>query len=258
MSSKGQTKKKQKQPARSEARPSWVDTVWENFKQIFIAVVLALIIKTSIVEAYKIPSSSMEDTLLIGDFLLANKFVYGARLPVVDWRLPAFSDPEGGDIVIFIFPGDGITKYIKRCVGVPGDTIQVKDKVLYVNGELFPNPPFSKYTDTTATGELNIWPRKIGGQSSRDNYGPVVVPKNTYFMMGDNRDNSSDSRVWGVVPRENIMGQAMVVHWSWNEDLLPSPEVSVADPISVPRMFVYNAIHFFEKVRWERLFGPIN
>jgi signal peptidase I len=103
-------------------------TIWENFKQIGLAVILALIIKTSIVEAYKIPTASMEDTLLVGDFLLANKFVYGARVPLVNWRLPAVSDPEPGDVVIFIFPGDDNgTKYIKRCVGTPGDTIEVRD-----------------------------------------------------------------------------------------------------------------------------------
>jgi len=114
-----------------------VNTIWDNVKQIGIAVVLALLIKTSIVEAYKIPTASMEDTLLIGDFLLANKFIYGAELPIVGWRLPAFRDPKGGDIVIFIYPGDGVTKYIKRCVAVGGDTVEVKNKLLYVNGERF-------------------------------------------------------------------------------------------------------------------------
>ena len=252
------TKQKQRETDKRKTKPSWVDAVWENVKQVFVAVILALIIKTSIVEAYKIPTSSMEDTLLIGDFLLANKFIYGALLPVVDWRLPAISDPEAGDVVIFIYPGDGVTKYIKRCVGVPGDTILVKDKVLLVNGEEFPNPPFLKYVDTTALGELNIRPRRAGGQHSRDNFGPYVVPANSYFMMGDNRDNSADSRFWGPVHKDLVLGEALVVHWSWNEDVYPSPDVSVTDPVSVPRMFIYNTIHFFEKVRWPRLFDPIN
>lgn len=252
------TKTKQRETDKRQSKPNWMDAVWENVKQIFIAVVLALIIKTSIVEAYKIPTSSMEDTLLVGDFLLANKFVYGARLPVVDWRLPAISDPESGDIVIFIYPGDGVTKYIKRCIGVPGDTILVKDKVLFVNSHEFPNPPFLKYVDTTVSGELNIRPRRAGGQHSRDNFGPYLVPPNSYFMMGDNRDNSADSRFWGPVHRDLVLGEAILVHWSWNEDVYPSPEVSVTDPASVPRMFIYNTIHFFEKVRWSRLFGSID
>lgn len=231
--------------------------IWDNIKQIFIAVVLALIIKTSIVEAYKIPTASMEDTLLVGDFLLANKFVYGAQVPLLGWRLPAVSDPERGDVVIFVFPGDGVTKYIKRCVGLPGDTILVRDKQLFVNGEPLPSLGEVKFIDTTDTGEQIILPRRMGGQNSRDNFGPYVVPRNSYFMMGDNRDNSYDSRYWRAVPKEMILGQAMVIHWSWDESEYPSPDVQVTDPLSVPRLFVYNAIHFFQKVRWDKLFTVV-
>ncbi len=228
-------------------------TAWDNFKQIFAAVILAVIIKTSIVEAYKIPSSSMEDTLLVGDFLLANKFVYGARVPLVDWRLPGFSDPERGDIVIFIFPRDGVTKYIKRCIGVPNDTIEVVDKVLYVNGEIFELPEYGKFIDVQSDGSLVIHPRP-----PRDNFGPYVVPSNSYFMMGDNRDNSYDSRFWGTVPDDYILGEAMLIHWSWDDAEYPAPAISADDPLSVPRVFVFNAIHFFNKVRWSRLFNPIS
>ena len=235
-----------------------VDKVWENVKQIGIAVVLALIIKTSIVEAYKIPTASMEDTLLVGDFLLANKFIYGAQLPIVGWRLPAIREPQGGDVVIFIYPGDGQTKYIKRCVAVGGDTVEVKNKVLYVNGERFEDPEYAKYIDTTAGGQQVILPRRVGGQNSRDNFGPYIVPRDSYFMMGDNRDNSHDSRWWRSVPKDMVLGEAMVIHWSWNEDKFTSPEVSVEDPLSVPRLFVYNAVYFFQKVRWDRLFDIIS
>ncbi len=233
-------------------------SLWDSVKQILIAVVLALVIKTSVVEAYKIPTSSMEDTLLIGDFLLANKFVYGAQIPLVGWRLPAIHEPHQGDVVIFIFPGDGVTKYIKRCVGVPGDTILVVNKVLYVNGKVFPNPPHSKFIDTLVDGQENILPRGPGGQNSRDNYGPYVVPRDSYFMMGDNRDNSYDSRWWGPVPKDLILGEAMLIHWSWDDSKYVSPQVSVTDPLSVPRLFVYNVEHFFQKVRWNRLFRPIH
>jgi signal peptidase I len=232
--------------------------LWENVKQIGLAIILALFIKTSVVEAYKIPTASMEDTLLIGDFLLANKFVYGARLPLVNWRLPAFSEPERGDVVIFIYPGDGVTKYIKRCVGTPGDTIVVRDKMLYVNGKRFPDQAYAKYVDTTNNGRPNVQRRRPGGQNSRDNFGPYIVPPNSYFMMGDNRDNSADSRYWQAVHKDLVLGEAILVHWSWNESILPSPEVTVSDPLSVPRLFAYNAIHFFEKVRWGRLFGIIS
>lgn len=220
------------------------DSLWENTKQFGLAIVMALLIKSTAVEAYKIPSSSMEDTLLIGDFLLANKFVYGAQLPLVNWRLPAVRDPQPGDIVIFIFPGDMQTKYIKRCVAVGGDTVQVIDKELFVNGVRYENPPHSKFAGCTSDPVCQ-------------NFGPFIVPADEFFMMGDNRDNSYDSRWWRSVPRSLILGEAMVVHWSWNEEKIPSPNVTLQDPLSVPRVFVFNAIHFFDKVRWERLFRPI-
>jgi len=239
------------------SKPTLTDTLWDNFKQVFAAVIMAVIIKTSIVEAYKIPSQSMEDTLLVGDFLLANKFKYGARLPVVNWRLPSFSEPQPGDVVIFIFPRDGVTKYIKRCVATPGDTVEIKDKVVYVNGEEFPFPDHGKFIDTTVGGRQVIQPRRPGGLDSRDNFWPYVVPPNCYFMMGDSRDNSYDSRYWGVVPNDLILGEAMLIHWSWDDSRHPSPEVSVSDPLSVPRMFIYNAAHFFSKVRWNRLFSLV-
>ena len=227
-------------------------SLWDNFKQVGIAVVLALFIKTSLVEAYKIPSQSMEDTLLVGDFLLANKFIYGAQLPIVGWRLPAIHDPEQGDIVIFIYPRDGVTKYIKRCVALSGDTVVIKNRELFVNGNRFEDPEKSKFVKTT------IEPRGPGGTDSPDNFGPFIVPQNSYFMMGDNRDNSYDSRWWGTVPQANILGEAMMIHWSWNDDIHPSGDVTVSDPLSVPRLFVHNAIYFFEKVRWERLFNLIS
>lgn len=253
------TKSKQTSPKISDrpSKPSLGNTLWDNFKQILAAVVMALVIKTSIVEAYKIPSQSMEDTLLVGDFLLANKFIYGARLPLVNWRLPAIREPRPGDVVIFIYPVDGVTKYIKRCVASSGDTVLVKNKVLFVNGKRFPDPEFCKY-DTNTDGSRKIVPRGHGGMDSRDNFGPFIVPRNRYFMMGDNRDNSYDSRYWGAVHEDLILGEAILIHWSWDDSEHPSPEVSVSDPLSVPRMFVYNAVHFFEKVRWGRLFGLIS
>jgi signal peptidase I len=243
---------------RNQNHTTSANVLWENVKQFGLAIILALFLKTSVVEAYKIPTASMEDTLLVGDFLLANKFIYGARLPLVNWRLPAFREPERGDVVIFIYPGDGVTKYIKRCVGTPGDTVVVRDKKLYVNGRRFPDEAYAKYIDRTRSGQPNIQRRRPGGQNTRDNFGPYVVPPNSYFMMGDNRDNSSDSRVWQSVHKNLILGEAIMVHWSWNESILPSPEVSVSDPLSVPRLFAYNFVHFFQKVRWGRLFGLIS
>jgi signal peptidase I len=249
-----------------KSRPRPGAAVWDNTKQFLIAIVLALVIKTSVVEAYKIPSSSMEDTLLVGDFLLANKFVYGSRIPLTNLRLPAIHDPQRGDIVIFIYPGDGVTKYIKRCVGVAGDTIDVRDTLLLVNGKPQPRPRKSKFGGDNDDGIHRTQFRRSDQRDTRDFFGPVIVPQGCFFMMGDNRDNSADSRFWGFVRRDAILGEAMMVHWSWyepgendpNRSRLSSPRVSISDPLSVPRLFWFNVVHFVEKVRWERLFRPIS
>lgn len=235
------------------SQPTRSETTWDNLKGILFAVLLFTVVRTSIVEANMIPSSSMEDTLLIGDFITVNKFVYGARLPVVDWRLPAVSEPEAGDVVVFIFPVDGVTRFVKRCVAVGGDTVEVIDKVLYVNGRETDFPETGKFIDTTLTGSQRIQSRRMGQNDSRDNFGPFVVPPDHYFMMGDNRDNSYDSRYWGPVPYDLIVGQAMIIHWSWDDSTYPAPDVSMTDPLSVHRMFIHNAVHALGKVRWGRL-----
>ncbi|MBI3871783.1 MAG: signal peptidase I, partial [candidate division Zixibacteria bacterium] len=185
--------------------PGVARATWEYAKSLAIAFLLAIVIKTSIVEAYKIPSGSMEDTLLVGDFLLANKFLYGSRLPLINYRLPAIRDPEPGDVVIFKFPKDPSVNYIKRCIAIGGQTVEVKNKRVYVDGQFVPLP---------ANGKLTAGDRvEPAERSTRDNFGPFKVPDNTFFMMGDNRDNSYDSRFWGTVPRDLIQGKAMVIHW---------------------------------------------
>ncbi|MDP7447179.1 MAG: signal peptidase I [Candidatus Latescibacteria bacterium] len=177
---------------------------------ILIAVGLALLIRSTVVQAFYIPSGSMEDTLFIGDYLLANKFIYGApvELPVLSeplFRLPALRDPEQGDIVIFRSKTEVGRDLIKRCVAVGGQTVEVRDKLLYVDGTHFELPPAGKLTD----------PRILPGtSSSRDNFGPYRVPEDSFFMMGDNRDNSNDSRMFGPVPRRLIKGKAMIIYWS--------------------------------------------
>jgi signal peptidase I len=219
-------------------------TVWEYTKSLGIALILAFVIKTSIVEAYKIPSGSMEDTLLVGDFLLANKFLYGSRVPLLNFRLPEIRDPQPGDIVIFKFPRDPSVNYIKRCVAVGGQTVEIRNKVLYVDGEKVELPETGKFTSGQRA--------HLASQTPRDNFGPHKVQDGHFFMMGDNRDNSYDSRFWGEVPRELIQGKAMVIHWSWGTDE-DAPEWSWGDPIAMGQAFVYNAAHFFDRVRWRRL-----
>jgi signal peptidase I len=215
----------------------------EYVESFAVALILALIIKCSVVEAYKIPSGSMEDTLLIGDFLLANKFIYGSKVPLLPIRLPALREPKPGDIVIFKYPRDPKVNYIKRCVAVGGQTVEIKDKVLYVDGKRVPDPPSGKHTNP------HIRPL---GADPRDNFGPYQVPQGHLFMMGDNRDNSADSRYWGALPRELVLGKAMIIHWSWAPDP-NAPVLTSKNLLSLPKNIIYNVIHFPNRVRWNRI-----
>ena len=166
---------------------------------IVLAVALALFVRTFFIQAFRIPSESMEDTLLVGDFLFANKFIYGPKLPFVDSRLPAIRDPRPGDIIIFKYPGDEKTDYIKRCVAVAGQTVEVKRNVLYVDG-LPVEEDFAKWV---------LGPRDYS-------WGPYTIEDGHIFMMGDNRDNSADSRAWGPLDMNLITGKAMFIYFSWN------------------------------------------
>lgn len=280
----------------------------EYIESLLVALAIALVIRALVIYPFRIPTGSMKDTLLVGDFLIANKFVYGIRTP--DWigipytkigfkipffRTPGFRLPQQGDVVIFKYPRDDMLNYIKRCIAVSGDTLEVKKKAVYVNGKVFPNPPKSKYIYPTYPEdyeEYNIFPPNSG---NRDNYGPVVIPapgdtfgfslsnkslwferfqiavyeghdlsvkthsgnvlmtvenqnrwkatidryalddffidgdpignliytvKNRhYFLMGDNRDNSLDSRYWGFLPERYVVGEALVIYWSWNSEI---------------------------------------
>lgn len=248
--SKRETARPKKEAA--AVAPGKPERFWEFVKQMAIALVLALCIKTSIVEAYKIPSGSMEDTLLVGDFLLANKFIYGSRVPIpfLDIHLPEVRDPEPGDVVIFKFPLDPSINYIKRCIAVGGQTVEIRNKQVYVDGVLVPLPNHGKY-------QTGTFQHPFGTQmGTRDNLPLITVPKDSLFVMGDNRDRSSDSRFWGFVPRENILGKAMLVHWSWMDDR-EAPETSWKNPLSYIRSLGYNLTHFHKRVRWNRLFSLI-
>ena len=222
-----------------------------EIRDLTVAVVLFLILRTSVIAAYHVPSGSMEDTLLTGDFLLCNQFLYGARLPLTDWRLPAIREPKRGDVVVFYYPRQPHTRYIKRCVAVGGDTVSVRSKQLFINHEPQSLPPEGKYDDTAADGSQRY-------VKQRDEFGPIVVPEGHFFMMGDNRDNSSDSRFWGTVPYELIVGKAMIIHWSWDDSAVPSAPARLSDPLSVPRLYLHEVVHFVEKVRFDRLLRIIS
>lgn len=213
---------------------------------VLIVVGAVVCIRTLVVQAFYIPSGSMEDTLLIGDYLLANKFVYGAPLDIIGTdinlgRLPAFKSPKPGDIVIFRSPNEPGKDLIKRCVAVGGQKIEIVNKKLYVDEQLFTDPPESKYTDSV------IMPTQRG---MRDNFGPYVVPEDHFWMMGDNRDNSADSRYFGPVSRELIKGKAMLIYWSWAAD---NRGHDYRGLMSIPKVVVTSIWRFPSRVRFGRM-----
>jgi len=177
--------------------------VREMLDSIGFALLIFLVIRTFAFQAFRIPSSSMELTLLPGDFLFVNKFYYGAKIPFTDTRLPGFTEPKPGDIIVFQYPQDPSQDYIKRCVAVGGDTVEVKDKKLYVNG-------------VPAEDEFVIHRDPHIRRDGRDNLAAFKIPPGHLFMMGDNRDESSDSRFWGTVDSKLIRGKAWVTYFSWD------------------------------------------
>lgn len=221
---------------------------------IIIALFAALILRQFVIAAYKIPTGSMEKTLLVGDFLLVNKFVYGAKTP--DWvgipftenshwaiptghkiptfRLPPITLPRQNDIFVFKYPRDPSIEYIKRCVATGGHTVEIKDKMVFVDGVRFPDPPHLAYIDPNIFvreyREYDIFRPELG---NRDNFGPLFIPPGNYFAMGDNRDNSLDSRYWGFVPADNIVGKPLLIYLSIDQE----------EPL----------YDIFKKIRWNRL-----
>ena len=203
--------------------------MWEWTKAISTAILLFLTVRTFLVEAFKIPTGSMEGTLLIGDFLLVNKAVYGAEIPLTDRRLPAFSHPTRGDVVVFLPPHDPHKNYVKRIVGVPGDTLEMRDKVLLRNG-VRQDEPYARHTDPLGdqADPKMLWQLDFTLDKtltwrtyhpSRDNWGPLVVPSGKFFALGDNRDRSEDSRYWGFLDQGAVKGRPMFVYYSFENDI---------------------------------------
>ena len=183
-------------------------TVREYIEAILIALVLALFIRTFVVQAFKIPSGSMMNTLLIGDHILVNKFIYGVKNPFNGNTWIPITTPERRDIVVFKYPVNPTQDYIKRVIGVEGDTIEIKNKTVIVNGE----PQIEDYTIYL---DNKILPANI---QPRDNFGPITVPPHSLFVMGDNRDNSYDSRYWKFVDLKAVKGKAFIIYWSWDKE----------------------------------------
>lgn len=281
---------------------------FDFMKNLLWAAVAAFLIKTFFIETSRVPTGSMEKTIMVGDFLFVNKFVYGPSSPrnipftnieLPYFQLPAISEPERTDIVVFEYPGDRdvlkptqLDNYVKRCIGMPGDTIQIIDKVVFINGEEFYRPPkiqyLKNYTVPRDVPNPRIFPAKSGW--NEDNYGPLSIPAkgdvvnlspenieqyrtlidreyqrrvvtvdggiinidgkptstytiqdDYYFMMGDNRDDSADSRFWGYVPRRKVVGEALMIYWSWN------PNIPFSD-----------FFRLLSTVRWNRIAKLVN
>jgi signal peptidase I len=267
------TKKKAKPPAKSatpaqgkgtvaavregKAPAAKRGTLWENIKGIAGAVLLFLFLRTFLVEAYRIPSASMVPALLVGDWLFVNKLVYGPHLPFTNINLPGYSEPKRYEIAVFVSPvqvdqpEDPTPTLVKRIVGVPGDTLHMRDGNLFVNG-VEPAQGYGKMSPRGDPDEVSFlfdWQKAYALKESRfgpapeqpthDNWGPLVVPQRYYFMMGDNRYQSKDSRYWGIVPRENFRGRPMFVYYSWNQDDSDRP------------------LPFITDIRWGRIFHRI-
>ncbi|MCF8260746.1 MAG: signal peptidase I [Melioribacteraceae bacterium] len=279
------------------------EKILEFFKNLFFAAIAALLIKSFLIETSRVPTPSMENTILVGDFLFVNKFIYGSSSPrnipftnisLPYFQLPAFADPERGDIVVFEFPGyrddmysEEIQNYVKRCIGTPGDTISMTGKVVFINGEEMRIPTHIQYRQPAVMpvgySDPNIFPK--GKSWNRDNYGPLVIPKegdilelnldniegwrtiidrefgkrvvtiedstifidgkevsnytvqkDYYFMMGDNRDNSLDSRFWGLVPRDLVIGEAFFIYWSWDPSIPMTDFVKLLSSVRIDRL----------------------
>ncbi len=217
---------------RREEKPLWR----EYMETAIVAILAAALLRIFIVSAYKVSSASMEDSLLEGDFIFVNKLAYKYG-----------GTPQAGEIIVFKYPNNPEKEFIKRIVAVPGQTVQIADKVLYVNEQVAHIPIHSKNIDK------RIIPADL---SFRDNFGPYVVPPENYFVLGDNRDDSRDSRFWGPVPQEHIKGKAVFVYWSWEPDP-DAPAWEFPYIVNAIQWIGYGMWNFPTHIRWDRLGTPL-
>jgi signal peptidase I len=225
-------------------------TLREYFESIVIAVILALFIRTFVVQAFKIPTGSMEQNLLIGDHLLVNKFIFGPSESRLERALLPLGTIHRTDVIVFKYPEEPDRDFIKRVIGLPGETVEVREKKVYINGQAL-DEPYAHYLEPVAVpSELH----EVTSLDVRDHYGPVTVPPDQYFMMGDNRDNSADSRYWGFLRRDYIKGKALIIYWSYEAGREDYQDEGTAATIKgMASVFA----HFFTRTRWDRMLHQI-
>ena len=223
-------------------------TLREYFESIVIAVILALFVRTWVVQAFKIPTGSMENNLLIGDHLLVNKFVFGPTIGGLEDDVLPVRDIRRGDVVVFKYPDEPERDFIKRVIGLPGETLELRNKKVYINGQPL-EEDYVHFLDPVAQGQ------EVTSIDVRERYGPVRVPEHQYFVMGDNRDNSQDSRYWGFLPANYVKGKALMIYWSYESG--SEDYVDNGLGASIKRIFSVVS-HFFTRTRWERIFQQIH
>ena len=229
------------------AAKSLARTAWEWCRSVLIAFALFVVVRAFLVEAFKIPTASMENTLLVGDFLVVNKAVYGAEVPGTSLHLPAFTEPKRGDVIVFAPPHDPGRNYVKRVAGIPGDVLEMRAKKLHLNHAQL-DEPYARHVDPRRdqfhpdmawqTGFLTEGRDPASYRPTRDNWGPIQVPEGSYFVLGDNRDNSEDSRYWGFVDEDSVRGRPWFVYYSFD----PSSDERAA---------------WMREVRWGRIGGLV-
>ncbi|MGE0394425.1 MAG: signal peptidase I [Vicinamibacterales bacterium] len=234
-----------------EPAPYRKSTAREYFESVVIAVILALFVRTFAFQAFKIPTGSMEQNLLIGDHLLVNKFLFGPAASSLERALLPVRDVQRGDIVVFKYPEEPERDFIKRVIGLPGETLELKGRTIYINGAPL-SEPYAQFIEPGQPGA----PSEDGADGDvRRKYGPVTVPSGHYFMMGDNRDNSQDSRYWGFLPRDYMKGRAAFIYWSYEAETADYQASGLGDQVGG----VFDTVtHFFTKTRWSRLLHQIH
>jgi signal peptidase I len=220
----------------------------EYFESIVIAVILALFIRTFVVQAFKIPTGSMENNLLVGDHLLVNKFVFAPTESAIERALLPTQPIRRGDVIVFKYPEEPERDFIKRVIGLPGETLEMRHKQIYINGSPI-DEPYVHFLQPPSSVD-----QEVASYDVRERYGPVTVPPDQYFVMGDNRDNSQDSRYWGFLPRDYVKGKALMVYWSYKSDRDEYQETGL---VATVKGLASVVTHFFTRTRWDRLFHQI-